>query len=387
MSYEIIEQLGQGSYGTVLLVRKKNNLYALKIINVTKNYSVERIYAEISILQYLKPRCREYFLCYDSYTFENYQAKVFTQFIPNSVTLDAYFSKNPRLPLMSLLFIANDLAQGLKILHTNQIVHRDIKPSNILFIPNNMISVKYIDYGNACMQEEAFVNAVLERKIKLPGTESKYEEDEELLRMQTECNSCERRLIGTMYYMAPEIYARKIYSFENLYPADIWSFGITLYEIVFGKVPWEAKNMLEMLDEINDFHEPIQPPKDASPNLVEIFMPLINLCCRKDPMKRITASELFSKIDSVIHVFTGKSSKKIRLQISKEIPLNKKTPYMLTNKKTMFRTVQLDRNYLNLDQLAELRQEYKATRLRKFQNPPPRPKGVSPWSKTKYGRN
>ena len=82
-------------------------------------------------------------------------------------------------------------------------MHRDLKPENIFF---NDGKVKLIDFGCACEFEEG----------------DKY--------VLTEP-------VGTKEYMSPEMLQRRNYNSKS----DIWSFGIILYEVLYGKFPWEGK--------------------------------------------------------------------------------------------------------------------------------------------------
>ena len=103
------------------------------------------------------------------------------------------------------------IKDGLEYLYNKKILHRDLKPQNILVSKINTLVIT--DFGFA-----------------------RYFESDVML--QTIC--------GSPLYMAPEILLKKNYT--NSY--DLWSVGIILYEILFGCVPFESKNLVDLIHKI-----------------------------------------------------------------------------------------------------------------------------------------
>lgn len=103
-------------------------------------------------------------------------------------------------PLQKLLAIALDIARGMEYIHSQGVIHRDLKPENILF--DEDFCVKIADFGIAC--EEAFCDVLAEDP-------------------------------GTYRWMAPEMIKHKPYGHK----ADVYGFGLLLWEMVTGKIPYE----------------------------------------------------------------------------------------------------------------------------------------------------
>ena len=139
------------------------------------------------------------------------------------------------------------LCHALQYIHYKNIIHRDIKPANIFL--NTLDQIKLGDFG---------VSKNLET-MKLAST-----------------------FTGSMDYLAPEIIDEKNYSFE----ADIWSLGVTFYELMTFRKPFEGKFPSVFLKILNDEVEPITEFYSKE------FRNLIYKMLNKDPFKRPTAKEI-----------------------------------------------------------------------------------------------
>lgn len=118
-----------------------------------------------------------------------------------------------RLPLKDILEIARQMALGLLFAHERQIIHRDIKPGNIMFDSEGL--VKIVDFGIAKLLDHP--------PLTNPGT-----------------------VLGTMAYMPPEQAEGELVNHQ----ADIWSFGVVLYELLSGKLPFEGKTEQQIYEAI-----------------------------------------------------------------------------------------------------------------------------------------
>ena len=159
------------------------------------------------------------------------------------------------LPINDVVRIASELAEGLARAHEARIVHRDLKPDNVLLASDR--HVKILDFGLAKLLEDR--NAAQHAAASQVPTGT-----DEVTR--------QGQIVGTPSYMSPE-QARGERADER---SDIFSFGVTLYEMVTGKRPFVGRNRIETLAEI--LHTPavsaasintaIPPPPQRDPREV-----------------------------------------------------------------------------------------------------------------------
>ena len=154
----------------------------------------------------------------------------------------AEFYKNTMVKEVYVKHYAKQILDGISYLHQKNIMHRDIKPHNILL--SDIYTIKITDFGFA----------KYDTTIDLTST-----------------------LCGSPIYMAPEIMQCKKYNNKT----DIWSFGIVIYQLAFGKLPYTASNQFELMRVVRDT-EPIYD-SDLVSNMCKFFIKQL-LC--KNPDKR-----------------------------------------------------------------------------------------------------
>ncbi|WP_299535369.1 serine/threonine-protein kinase [uncultured Streptomyces sp.] len=157
------------------------------------------------------------------------------------------------LPVARAARIGLHVLRGLRAVHEAGVLHRDVKPHNILFRPN----------GRALLMD--FGIATFEGAVQLTKSQE---------------------IIGTPKYLAPELI--RIGSSEGgpASPAsDLWSLGVTLYEMVEGQAPFTGLSSYEIF--IAVIEEPVPVPRNAGP-----LAPVIEALLQKDPKLRPSAAEV-----------------------------------------------------------------------------------------------
>ena len=186
-------------------------------------------------------------------------AKVYL-FLPyaQNGTLSQLSKKEGPLPEDRARQIMKQVAEGLAYLHENNVVHRDLKPENILLF----------DDGRAVISD--FTCSTL-----LKSADEKLDDSE-----------------GTPAYCAPEEETGELFDGKK---ADVWSFAISLYVVVFGKLPYKTSfdvgnyftQCTQIAEEIMHDEIPLEKDPPLSPELMELFKALL----QKDPKNRPTMAE------------------------------------------------------------------------------------------------
>jgi [calcium/calmodulin-dependent protein kinase] kinase len=145
-----------------------------------------------------------------------------------------------------------DLILGIEYLHAQGVVHRDIKPDNLLLTEDDVL--KIVDFG---------VSEMFEKESDMMTAKS----------------------AGSPAFLPPELCVGKHGDISGK-AADIWSMGVTLYCLYFGRVPFEKTGVLELYDSIKNDNFKIEGPCEDD------FRDLMNRILEKDPAKRIKMPEL-----------------------------------------------------------------------------------------------
>lgn len=177
--------------------------------------------------------------------------------------LQQHFEQEEMLPISRILEIALDLADALTRAHRLKIIHRDIKPANVLLAQDG--TPRLTDFGVAHFSDSA--------RMTQTGA-----------------------LIGTLYYMSPEACAG-----EELDPrADLWSFGVMLYEMLTLRRPFDGPNSAALLNAIVNSDPPVI--EDLRQDMPETLTSLIQWMLVKDPMQRIPSARLVgAQLEAIIN--------------------------------------------------------------------------------------
>ena len=169
------------------------------------------------------------------------------------ITLKEYISKKGKLTVKEATSIAIQVAMGLEAAHNRNIVHRDIKPQNIIISTDG--KVKVTDFGIA---------------------------------RAASSNTISTNAMGSVHYSSPE-QVRGGYSDEK---SDIYSLGITLYEMVTGRVPFDGDTTVAIA--IKHLQEEMVPPSVYTENLPYSLEQIIFKCTQKSVGRR------YEKMEDVI---------------------------------------------------------------------------------------
>ncbi|MFC1588581.1 tetratricopeptide repeat protein, partial [Planctomycetota bacterium] len=180
--------------------------------------------------------------------------------------LDEFFQAG-RLPFAKALDIATQICWGIAFAHDKGIVHRDIKPANVMVSQSG--EVKVTDFG------------LVKRLTDTPAKEDEAEEG----KFKVAATLMTEGILGTPEYMAPEQWQG-----NGKQAADIYAFGVLLYELFLGKRPFahpELKSMARIMA-LQDSHYRSSPPDPAGiePNLPVALVELIRQSLAKKEYDR-----------------------------------------------------------------------------------------------------
>lgn len=176
------------------------------------------------------------------------------------ITLKRFIERKGKLDVKEAVGIAIQIAQGLDAAHQNHVVHRDIKPQNILISREG--KVKVADFGIA----------------KAATT-----------------NTINQSPVGSVHYLSPE-QARGGYSDER---SDIYSLGVTIYEMLAGRVPFTGDNSVSVA--LLHIQGEATPLSELNPDVSPALEKIVQKCMQKKPERRyMTASELIQDLKSAI---------------------------------------------------------------------------------------
>lgn len=161
------------------------------------------------------------------------------------ITLKKYIEKKARLSYKEAVSIAIQVSMGIEAAHNNHIIHRDIKPQNIIISREG--KVKVTDFGIA---------------------------------KAATSNTITSNVMGSVHYTSPE-QARGGYSDEK---SDIYSLGITMFEMLTGRVPFSGETTVAIA--IKHIQEEMPSPKDFVPEIPNGVDAIVLKCCQKSPDRR-----------------------------------------------------------------------------------------------------
>jgi serine/threonine-protein kinase len=176
------------------------------------------------------------------------------------ITLKRFIERKGKLEVKEAVGIGIQIAQGMEAAHDNHIIHRDIKPQNIIISRDG--KVKVTDFGIA---------------------------------KATNSNTITSNAMGSVHYLSPE-QARGGYSDEK---SDIYSLGVTMYEMLSGKVPFAGDNTVSVA--LLHIQGEAMPLRELDPEIPVSIDKIVQKCMQKRPERRYhSASELIADLKKAI---------------------------------------------------------------------------------------
>ena len=269
-AYEIVSALGAGGMGEVYRARdaKLNRDVAIKILPDVFAHDSERVARftrEAQTLASLNhPNIAQIYGVLEEDQPAHVHALVME--LVEGDDLSVLIARGP-MPLPEALPIAKQIAEALEAAHEQGIVHRDLKPANVKVRADG--TVKVLDFGLA---------KALDPGSKDPGLHQDVANSPTLTARATQMGM----ILGTAAYMAPEQARGK--SVDRR--ADIWAFGVVLFEMLTGRRAFPGDDVSEVLASVLKSDPDWTAVPGATPPSVRR---LLRRCLEKDPRKRLSS--------------------------------------------------------------------------------------------------
>ncbi|KAL3853286.1 hypothetical protein ACJMK2_016839 [Sinanodonta woodiana] len=250
--YETLNLIGSGVSGSIVTakIRGSHNgdIAAIRIIDLTKLPKKDRLITEIEVMKtYRHENIVNFYDCY--FLEEKQELWIVTEYLDGGSLTDVV--TETVMKEGQIAAVTRECLKALDFLHQRDIIHRDVKSDSVLLGMNG--TVKLTDFG-FCAQ--------------LNNEQSKRQ-----------------TLVGTPYWMAPEVVSRKKYGKK----VDIWSLGIMIVEMLEGEPPYLNETPLKAIYKIATKGKPeIKNFNKLSPELQDV----LNKCLEVDVNIRAEALEL-----------------------------------------------------------------------------------------------
>ena len=259
--YEIIQKIGNGGMAIVYKARDLtlNRYVAVKVLRdefTTDEEFIKRFETEAqSAARLIHPNIVS---IYDVGVDNNLTYYIVMELIQGKTLKEIIIQEQGPLPWKWSINVSIQIASALEMAHKNNIIHRDIKPHNIIITEDGV--AKVTDFGIA--------KAVSNSTITAFG-----------------------KTIGSVHYFSPE-HARGGYTDAK---SDIYSLGVVMYEMVTGRVPFDADTPVSIaLKHMQE--EPVEP-KEINPNIPDAVNKIIMKALQKEPALRYqTATEMLQDL-------------------------------------------------------------------------------------------
>jgi serine/threonine protein kinase len=262
LNYKIESRLGEGGVGTVYLAShtQLGRKVAIKVLNpaLVDNADIrERFRNEATTLSALQHV--NIITLYD-YLEQEKELFLIMEYAPGQ-SLDSYIHQiTGPIPEQKTIYFFEQILDGFAYAHQKGVVHRDIKPSNIIVTPDS--DIKILDFGIAKILKEG------KRNLTKTGTQ-----------------------LGTVLYMSPEQVQGRFVDQRT----DIYSLGLTLFEMITGKCPYDEDKLTEYEVYEKILKEPLPSTASFYPGVSPKIQQIIAKATAKDPQDRYQSCEEFKE--------------------------------------------------------------------------------------------
>lgn len=295
-NYEIIKEIGRGGAGSVYLAhdKKLDRQVAIKVLDLDSSLDkslideMEKRFEKEAkaIAKLVHPNI------VDIYDFGQEDGKHFMVIeLLNGESLANQINKIKNLPIIDILNIALQLCSAVAYAHSQGVIHRDIKPANVMLIQDDR--VKLTDFGIAQLNND---------KLSL-----------------TQAGS----ILGSILYIPPE---QLVDSHKVDKRADVYSLGVTLFQLFTGRLPFEGNSVAEVVTKI--LNQEIPTMRSFKNEIPESLDRIILKAIKKEPDERYQNIDDFSSA----------------LKDIKEYLKNNKNPDILIEKKESVKTNNINSN-------------------------------------------
>mmetsp|Transcript_91900 Transcript_91900/g.163610 ORF Transcript_91900/g.163610 Transcript_91900/m.163610 type:complete len:376 (+) Transcript_91900:62-1189(+) len=255
--YQKVKEIGSGSFGRAYLVEHKQpkggekKLLVLKEIDLSGRDQKERAAAEVEV-KVLSSLKHPYIVRYWESFMKNHQLCIVMDYCEGGDLwqyISAQKRKHTTIPEVQVLRWFTQMCLALKYMHERNVLHRDIKTQNVFLSKkegSDMRCAKIADFGIA---------KVLKDSASMAQT-----------------------LVGTPYYLSPEICQKQPYAC----PSDVWAVGCVLFELCALRVPFDAQDINQLVERIVRGSLP-RLPSMYSRELAEIGSDLLTREASKRP--------------------------------------------------------------------------------------------------------
>lgn len=259
--YEILEKIGSGGMADVYKAKdhKLNRLVAVKVLK--QEFSTDATFVKKFRVEAQSAAGLSHPNIVNVYDVGEVEGIHFIVMeLVQGITLKKYIEMKGKLDIKEALNISVQIASGLQAAHDNRIIHRDIKPQNIIMSRDGKIKVT--DFGIAKVADSTTVTT---------------------------------NAAGSVHYISPE-QARGGYSDAK---SDIYSLGITMYEMVTGRVPFDGETNVAVA--LLHIQGEMVPPRKLEPSIPRSFEKIILKCTQKKPDRRYaSARDLIADLRQVL---------------------------------------------------------------------------------------